>query len=103
MFNVIAHLLLIFSLAASGYLILRRKKAGLIIYFCQLPLRVYFFNFTFGLIMDFIPLYDVKNGQQIMFIVLLVLELLRFVYSVDNYKNYKPINQNVIENELLDN
>ena len=74
--------LLILSLIASGILSILRKKASLIIYYIQMPLRFGFMIVSFGFILKLSGLEYNSIGYKILVGLALLLELARLAITI---------------------
>lgn len=102
-FNVVTRDLLLLSLLFSAYYTFKQRKLGAWIYWGQLPVRFYFYAFSFTSLRD-LPILEVfESGGQILLISLVVVELLRIVYTVRYFHDFHPkTNRKIASEELLD-
>lgn len=90
-FNVVTRDLLLVSLLFSAFFTVRQKKLGAWIYWGQLPVRYYFYVFSFSALRD-LPFLEVfENGREIIFWLLVAFELLRIVYTVRYFHEFYPV------------
>jgi hypothetical protein len=78
----ILEVILIISLILSGTLSLLRKKMSLIVYYIQFPFRIGFMIFTFGFLLEIFGFRYDAVMYKVMVVLIIVLELLRLVYSI---------------------
>lgn len=69
------------SLAVGAIFLAIPKKAGIIIYYCQIPLRLVFLVFTLGYISILSKYSNWEHIQKILVGVVIFLEMLRIYYS----------------------
>lgn len=102
-FNVVTRDLLLVSLLFSAFFTVRQKKLGAWIYWGQLPVRYYFYVFSFSSLRD-LPFLEVfENGPEIIFWLLAAFELLRIVYTVRYFHEFYPVTKKRKSSaELLD-
>lgn len=102
-FNVVTRDLLLISLLFSAFFTVRQKKLGAWVYWGQLPVRYYFYLFSFSSLRD-LPFLEVfENGPEIIFWLLVTFELLRIAYTVRYFHEFYPvIKKRKSSAELLD-
>lgn len=76
------------SLIFSATLLAIPKKAGLWLYYAQIPLRLVFFIFSFGFISLVTYIINWQFVQTILMPLIVFGELLRLYYSVQIHRNY---------------
>jgi hypothetical protein len=74
-------LLIYFSLIASGFYLIKKKKPGLWISYLQFPLRLVFVIFSFGFLL-IINGINQLIGMYVLTIILAVLEIIRLVITI---------------------
>ena len=101
MFNVVTRDLLLLSLLFSAYYTFKQRKLGAWIYWGQLPVRCYFYAFSFTSLRD-LPILEVfESGGQVLLISLVLVELLRIVYTVKYFHDFYPKTKRKIASEEL--
>lgn len=81
-FILVIKIIMTISFLASAVLYLLRKKQAFVLYYVQLPLRLIFMALSFGFVFEILGL-DTKTGLYLVMLCLtIVLELVRFAYTV---------------------
>lgn len=77
----ISYIITYFSLLVGAIFLAIPKKAGIIIYYCQVPFRVIFLIFSLGYLTAFSKYSNWEHIQNILIAVVIFLEMLRIYYS----------------------
>jgi hypothetical protein len=77
----ISYIITYFSLLVGAIFLAIPKKAGIIIYYCQIPLRVMFSVFTLGYISILSTYSNWEHIQNVLIAGVIFLEMLRIYYS----------------------
>ena len=86
--NVILMPIVLISCLFSAYFIYHKKKIGFVIYFFQVPFRIYYAFFSFTLFMECIFSYLIYN-PLIMFTIMILLESIRVIYSLRAIRKFE--------------
>jgi len=82
------NLTLVLLLIASGLFLIMGKKAGIIIYYFEFPLRLAFFILTFGFLLSPFGFQIGTWAYKLTLMLIAVLELARLIYSIWIQKKY---------------
>jgi hypothetical protein len=89
----ILYLALIFMLVPSGLLLILKNKLGLIIYYLEFPLRLFFVTLTFGFVIKFLGLQMGTLTYTLMMTLVYILEIGRLVFTIWSHKKYYTVGQ----------
>ncbi len=78
----VLELILILSLPITGILLLLRKKAGIILYYCQFPFRIGFLILSFGFLLRIFRLSFNTTAYYIVLVIVILMEILRLSFSI---------------------
>ncbi|GEM_PF-1645375 len=79
---------LLLMLLTSGILLILGKKAGIIVYYFEFPLRFLTYTLTFGFMITLLGLQVNSMNYKLALILIVVLELVRLVFSIWTQRNY---------------
>jgi hypothetical protein len=86
--------LLVFLILASGVLLLFGKRAGIVVYYFEFPLRLLFITLTFGFILRVSGLQVDSLSYKIVLALLAGLEFLRLAFSIWVQRRFRGTIQN---------
>ena len=89
----ILNLTLVLLLISSGLFLIMGKKAGLIVYYFEFPLRLAFLTLTFGFIFQLFGLQVDTWTYKLALTLIVGIELLRLVYSIWTQRKYFRVGQ----------
>ncbi len=89
----ILYLTLILMLIASGLLLILRKKLGLIIYYLEFPLRLFFVTLTFGFLLRLLGLQMGTLTYKLVMTSIFTLEFGRLAFTIWTHKTHYKVGQ----------